>query len=423
VADGIEKRHRRGKDACATIADRGARCNCRASYRAVAWSNREGRKVARTFATLAEARLWRSSTVDGLATGKLRAVASPTVREAAERFLADADAGIARGRGGTPYKPSVLRGYRAALDARILPMLGGAKLADVRRRDVQRLVDEWLSAGASPSTVRNALMPLRVVYRRARRDGIVAVSPVADIDLPADHGKRDRIATPDEAERLLAVLAPRDRALWACALYAGLRRGELMALRWSDVELANGRIRVEWGWDERVGKIEPKSKAAVRTVPIVTALRDAITEHKLSAEWEGDGLVFGVAHDRAFAPSAVRRRALTAWRRTFECGCRSDAEKPPKVCPEHEAPSLAPIGLHECRHTFASVCIAAGVNAKALSEYLGHGSIALTFDRYGHLMPGNANEAVSLVDAYLSRGRGGETVGKRDTESTGFGRF
>ena len=61
------------------------------------------------------------------------------------------------------------------------------------------------------------------------------------------------------------------------------------------------------------------------------------------------------------------------------------------------------ITLHECRHTFASLMIAAGVNAKALSTYMGHANIAITMDRYGHLMPGNEDEAAGLLDAYLQR--------------------
>jgi integrase len=63
---------------------------------------------------------------------------------------------------------------------------------------------------------------------------------------------------------------------------------------------------------------------------------------------------------------------------------------------------LAPIGLHECRHSFASFMIAAGVNAKALSTYMGHASVTITFDRYGHLMPGNEQEAAQLLDDYLA---------------------
>ena len=64
---------------------------------------------------------------------------------------------------------------------------------------------------------------------------------------------------------------------------------------------------------------------------------------------------------------------------------------------------LVPIGLHECRHTYASLMIAAGVNAKALASYMGHASVTITLDRYGHLMPGNEEQAAALLDAYLKR--------------------
>src|SRR6266508_127052 len=82
-----------------------------------------------------------------------------------------------------------------------------------------------------------------------------------------------------------------------------------------------------------------------------------------------------------FTPSNVRKRANSAWARA----------------------GLEPIGLHECRHTFASLMIAAGVNAKALSAYMGHSSVTITLDRYGHLMPGNESEAAHLLDGYLAR--------------------
>jgi hypothetical protein len=95
----------------------------------------------------------------------------------------------------------------------------------------------------------------------------------------------------------------------------------------------------------------------------------------------GVGLVFGRGPDAPFAPVTVNRRAQRTWKRA----------------------ALSPIGLHECRHTFASFMIAAGVNAKALSVYMGHASVTITFDLYGHLMPGNEQEAARLLDAYLHR--------------------
>ena len=101
-------------------------------------------------------------------------------------------------------------------------------------------------------------MPLRVIFRRAVEDGDVAVNPCAHLRLPAVRGRRERIASPQEAEQLLAALPARDRPVWATALSAGLRRGELMALRWDDVDLANGVISVERAYEE---KAHPRGRA------------------------------------------------------------------------------------------------------------------------------------------------------------------
>jgi len=159
----------------------------------------------------------------------------------------------------------------------------------------------------------------------------------------------------------------------------GLRLGELWALRDEDVDLEAGVIRVERSWDRLEGVIEPKSRAGRRAVPIVAALRPHLAASKLSRDSAG-AFFFGRGI-AAVQPRRSRPRAEKAWK----------------------AAGLAPIGLHECRHTFASISIAAGVNAKALSSYLGHSSIQITLDRYGHLMPGNEDEAVALIDAYLER--------------------
>ena len=222
--------------------------------------------------------------------------------------------------------------------------------------------------------------PLQVIYRRAIEDGDLAINPCERLRLPAASGRRERIASPTETAALIAALRPEDRALWGCAFYAGLRRGELRALLWLDVDLADGPIRVERSVSSHGEIGEPKSRAGRRGVPIVAALRDLLVEHKLVTRRDV-GLVFGSSPTQPFTPTAVRKRALTAWRRT----------------------NLDPIGLHECRHTFASLLIAAGVNAKAITSYLGHASIQTTFDLYGHLMPGNEDEAVALVDTYLER--------------------
>ena len=216
-----------------------------------------------------------------------------TVRQAAEAWLEGAKAGSIRNRSGDVYKPSVLGGYEASLRRRVLPELGGARLSQLTRLDVQDFAERLLAEGLDPSTVRNTLMPLRVIYRRAVARGEVAVNPTAGVELPAVRGRRDRIAAPDEAARLIASVPRRDRALWAAAFYAGLRRGELQALRWDDVDLASGVIRVDRAWDDKSRQVvEPKSAAGRRTVPLAGVLRDHLLAHKLDSN-QTDGLVFG----------------------------------------------------------------------------------------------------------------------------------
>jgi integrase len=127
-------------------------------------------------------------------------------------------------------------------------------------------------------------------------------------------------------------------------------------------------------------------------------LRDHLDQHLLGLGWS-DGLVFGSTSVRPFAPSPVVYRAMAAW------GWKRERVKGEPRWTAQEG-AVEPIGLHECRHTFASLMIAAGVNAKALSTYMGHANISITLDRYGHLMPGNEEEAAGLLDAYLMRASG-----------------
>jgi integrase len=130
-----------------------------------------------------------------------------------------------------PFKPATIRAYAAALRKGVLDEFGSVKLSELTRLECQDLVDRWLAAGMNPRTIAGRIMPLRAVYRRAMSRGDVAVNPTTGLELPAGRGGRERIASPSEAAELLAALPPDARPLWACALFSGLRRGELMALR------------------------------------------------------------------------------------------------------------------------------------------------------------------------------------------------
>ena len=308
----------------------------------------------------------------------MRAPTQRTLREAWDVWLAGARDGSIRNRSGDRYKPSVIRSYETSMRLRVLDELGGAKLSAIGRLDLQAIADRMLAENWEPSTIRNAFMPLRALYRR-ELGRTVAVNPTIGLELPAVRGRRERIVTPAEAVALIRALPDDAQTLWACAFYAGLRLGELQALRDEDVDLGKGVIGVCRSWDKVEGPIQPKSRAGVRKVPIVAALRTYLAAHRLRTRREG--LFFGDG-ESAFNDDTARSRAVRMWKLA----------------------KLEPIGFHEARHSYASLLIAAGVNAKALSTYMGHSSITITLDRYGHLMPGNEREAASLVDLYLAGG-------------------
>jgi integrase len=355
-AQGVEVRHAKS---CASHG--GRRCSCEPTHRAVVVVGRRGqerRRKSKTFPTLAAALAWRRDALLAVEHGRLRATEPITLREAADRYTKGAADGTIRNRSGDLYKPSAIRGIEQAFRQRLVPDFGARRLADVRRADLQQLIHRMQTQGTSTSTIRNTINAARALYRHAMRLDLVSVDPTDGLALPAVRGRRERVADPDEARALIAAVPVGDRAVWATAMYAGLRLGELRALRWEDVDLANGSIRVERSWDPKTGPVAPKSQAGLRTVPVCGALHDALVEHREQLLTQGHtrGLFFGHTSERPFNPTSITARATRSWRTA----------------------RLGTITLHECRHTCASTMMAAGVPIKAVSTYMGHSSIAIT---------------------------------------------
>jgi integrase len=156
----------------------------------------------------------------------------------------------------------------------------------------------------------------------------------------------------------------------------------MLALDWAAVDLEARTLHVERSWDHISHTfVAPKSAAGYRTVPIVKRLAILLADHRVLCN-QPTGLLFpGDGPGWPMHPTSLREAVGKAW----------------------ESAELQPLGFHEARHTAASIFIAAGLNAKTVSTYLGHASISITLDRYGHLMPGSETEALSLVDTYLAR--------------------
>ncbi|HET7416069.1 MAG TPA: tyrosine-type recombinase/integrase [Solirubrobacterales bacterium] len=383
AAEGIRKRHSRN---CRSRSE--GRCNCNAGWEASVYLAHEGKKIRRTFDREAEARSWRNDTRAALAERRQEGPRF-TLEQAAWLWFEAARTGRVRDRSGHTYKPATLREYARVLRLRVLPEFGSRQLADITRGDLQGFVDRMLAGDLAASTIRNTINPLQAIFRHVVRRELAPLNPTRDLELPVARGRRDRIATAGEASRLIEALPAEDQGLWATAFYAGLRRGELQALRGSDVDLKRSEIHVQRSWDQEEGPIPPKSKAGTRTVPLLAVLRPYLMDVAGRPD-----LIFGRGPGRPFDPKTVGDRAKRSWSRANEDEGEGELRH-----------TLRPMTLHECRHTFASLLIDAGVNPKAIQEFMGHATIEETFSRYGHLMPGARDQARELVDAYMAAAR------------------
>jgi integrase len=224
--------------------------------------------------------------------------------------------------------------------------------------------------------VHNVITPLQALYGYAKKRGKVMVDPTDDLELPEVGQGRTWLGTPEDARALLDALPDKDRALWATAFYAGLRRGELRALRVSDIQ--EDGISVERSWDDVDGEKAPKSRAGVRVTLLPEPLRALLARAR---EAEGDTLIFGRTATEPFTATHIRKRAHKAWK----------------------AAGLEPVGLHECRHGFSSFMDAAGISEERADRYMGHsrGTVA---SRYRHLLRGQLQEDARTFDDYLNRG-------------------
>jgi integrase len=360
-------------------------------YRGRAWDKRTNRNIVGQWGpSEEEARAWRDRARVDIRSGKMSTGIVPRLSTAVDVFLEGIESGTVFNESGRPFKPSVVRGYRTSLRRAVI-WFGAVRLDKLVLKDLQLYVDAR-NHEVMPSTVRNDIVALRSVYAwaRLRHDGLAERDPFRGLRFASGEKKRDRIAPPEKLALLIAALAPSDRAVLALAAYAGLRSGEVFALAREHVDLERRRIYVRRAWDPGSGGafVGPKTKKGVRDVPIVTRLAVILEDHLAGMPPDRELLFAGSRSTRGRAASsrpmcghAFMRRARKRW----------------------DLLGLDPIGLHESRHTYASMSIAAGVNAKSLSTYMGHSSIVMTNDRYGHLFPGNEDEALELLNAYLER--------------------
>lgn len=372
--NGITVRHSRS---CREL--QGGKCSCSPTYRARVL-DADGVRHTKSSKSRAEVEAWLRDSRRKRKSGQPVQTPQRTVGTALAELREELEAGTGMTRTGDDYKPSVRVSYLQSIDRWLVNAraprgrLVQVPVADLSTAHVQRLVADLRADGKSPSTIRNILMPLRVLVRRERLLGTLDRDPFPSGILPTGSGRRERFADRHEVDRLLDALDFPERAFFALAFYAGLRRGEISALRWRNIDTTTRRVWVRRSFDLHSRQITPpKSAEGRREIPLAPPLEAILDEFCATVAAEKgaeaiapDALIFpGPRSGRPLGGDVVTRWARKRWRER----------------------DLTPIGLHEARHTFASLQIAMGTPGKQLQSYMGHASLTITMDRYGHLYP------------------------------------
>ncbi len=295
------------------------------SYRAFVYDRSVGKKIRKTFPTHAAARAWRTEAQAAVRAGRIRAVQAPRFDELFGRevdgrwkdgtWIEGAYHGVIRTRGRRPFKDSTHPLGPPALPA---PPRAPVRPPPPRRGPAARTSrssstpSRWRAS--APSTIEGTILPLRLAYRWARSKGIIAVDPTDGIELPEK--PRGTRVPPSPAGRRRPprrASAEADRAMWATAMLAGLRRGELLALRWEDIDLDAGILSVTRSFNPDGGVFSsPKSRYGIRKVPIGASLATYLRAHALLSGRRA-GLVFGNSATWPQRPESMQDRADLAW--------------------------------------------------------------------------------------------------------------
>ena len=279
-----------------------------------------------------------------------------------------------------------------ALRVHLIPALGSYAMASLRRSHIQALFKK-LSEQLGPGSVRNVHDVLVRVMTAAVEDKVIAVTPCKRITLPSMPDEEFTPLTVAQVEAMLGAMPPYIRTAIVVLAGSGLRIGELLGLKLSDVDFKSGTIRVE---RQRLqsGLIgPPKTGKSRRTVPVGEVVTDALLTHlaaRPSKEWlftmeEGEPLNY--------------RRWKTEWncaRKALQAAENKAADR------EGRKPVELPhMVTHDLRHFYASALIAGGASVKQVQLVLGHASAVITLRIYAHLWPGEEDRTRTVMDAVL----------------------
>jgi integrase len=299
--------------------------------------------------------------------------------------------------------PTSRERYELLVRGQILPFLGNVKLQDLKPAHLSRWYAQLLENGnrrggpLNPVTIKFASRVLHRALAIAVQDEIITRNPCSIRSAPKVERKEVQILSPEEVTRLLRTFRGRNlQTFVTTALATGARRGELLALRWSDVDLERGTVSIERSLEQTTAGLRfksPKTKSGRRTIGIPASVCDELRLHyrrqlerrlKLGQGRLPDSLVFSTWDGQPRHPRAVTIEFMGVVR----------------------ASGLPGITLHSLRHCHASALIAAGLDPVTVSKRLGHATPQTTLLVYSHVFQQRDAEAVAAIDGVLAQGLG-----------------
>ena len=312
----------------------------------------------------------------------------PDRRETVARFLDGWLEHLAH----TERSPATVQNYRDIVKCYISPKMGRVKLAELAPRHVEKMQRDILKDGKSPRTARLSRSVLRAALRHAERHGIVARNAAALSEpVKSEHNEKQAMTVAQIRKLLAAANGTRDEAAIVLLVTLGLRRGELLGLKWSDVNLKARTIRVSRALKRGPDGLEAsdtKTARSARTLQLpplaVQALksqrvRQAQDRMKAGEHWHNDDWIIATAWGAPLDPDNFRHRFIA-------------------LCDKAKIGHWSP---HAARHTAGSLMFEHGADLKVVSEALGHSSIRVTADVYAHLLPERSGEAARAIEKAL----------------------
>jgi integrase len=350
----------------------------------VDYFDQDGKRRLKTFKKQREAKAWLAKTLHEVEHGTHTPESqSITVAQAARLWFERCALLVERGE----MERSTKAQYKSHLDHIAKSSIGNLKLARLTMPAVTHFCDELLRGGMSLATTRKVLTSLKTIIGTAQTRGLVAQNAASTVRFKKDDRNRElAIPTKEEVRRILDH-ADKWRPILITAALTGLRSSELRGLMWSDVDLDKKMLHVRRRADYTGALGAPKSRAGTRAIPLAPPVVHALKEHQLALP-KPLQFVFPNGRGRVDFYTNIKQRGFA--RVQVKAGVVDEAGKPK-------------FGMHALRHFFASWAIEQGFSPKKVQALLGHATIAMTFDRYGHLFP-------SLEDDHAKFAAGALTV-------------